>query len=480
MVGWQVSVHLQRMQTEMVRANEDGRTTRRRAKSPRGKNPRRKGSPRGESSRRRGRALVHAESELGIYTPLLGDVEEISATSVSNLCSQRSPYKVIELPKADTVYPYNRSSGGLNSELRGRKRKPDVLDDNPREKKRRRTEEKTEANVSLPLEIVSRALSEALHSKARCALDLLVPDWHPCKQYDPLSDNLLNLTRVVTYTRGIDGKVGSLLTSLGHGDGDHNFLPVKFPDRNLLTLNKWCNNEVIRTLCLEGAQVFELAADSLPPNVAEESFLGNRRDTFPIRGKRSRGILPYDDEEPEADKKVMPSGSPYIFKLLRHIVLRSPLTLMEVDARSMAGFDSRINDTNLEALDMVIDLDRGSPIWLSWSQMPMLESVLLDLRIYSHDINTDRGCIGKGEIIRRAQEMGRWLRLKLLVIAGLQSYSFDTSYDTYTAELIEEADEIDGEPNWIKIFSPAVRPGGQVILVDRLMDESTDFLFLNN
>ncbi|KAI0850566.1 hypothetical protein F5Y00DRAFT_252257 [Daldinia vernicosa] len=355
----------------------------------------------------------------------------------------------------------------------------DILDDNPREKKRRRTEAETDASVSLPPEIISSVLSESLLSIDQCALDLLVPDWHPRKQYNPLSDNPLNLTRVVTYTRGIDGKVGSLITSLGHGDDDHNFLPVKFPDKNLLALNKWCNNEVIRVLCLEGAQVFELAADGLPPTIAEESFLGNRRDTFPIRGKRSRGILPYDDEDPEADKKVMPSGSPYIFKLLRHIVIRSPLTLMDVDARSMIGFEAQTNDANLEALDMLIDLDRGSPLWLSWSKMPMLESVLLDLRIYSHDVNTDRGCIGKGEIIRRAQEMGRWLRLKLLVIAGLQSYSFDTSYDACTAELVEEADEIDGGPNWIKIFSPAVRPGGKLILVDRLTDESTDFLFLH-
>ncbi|KAI0110170.1 hypothetical protein F4814DRAFT_451146 [Daldinia grandis] len=378
--------------------------------------------------------------------------------------------EVVKFPKAGTVYPHNRSYESLSSELRGQKRKPGIIGDNPREKKSRRIEAETRTNAPLPPEVISRALAEALHSTARCALDLIVPDWHPCKQYNPLSENPLNLARVVTYTRGIGGEVGSLSTGLGHGDGDHNFLHVKFANKTLLTLNKWYNNEVTRTLCLEGAQVFELTADGLPPNVTEESSLGNRRDTFPIRGKRSRGILPYDDEEPEADKKVMPSGSPSIFKLLRHIVLRSPLTLMGVDARSMIGFETQIDDDSLEALDIVIDLDRGSPIWLSWSQMPMLESVLLDLRIYSHDINTDRGCIGKGEIIRRAREMSRWLRLKLLVIAGLQSYSFDTSYDAYTTELIEEVDEINGEPNWIKVFSPALRPGGQLILVDRLMD----------
>ncbi|KAK6958346.1 hypothetical protein Daesc_001145 [Daldinia eschscholtzii] len=372
-----------------------------------------------------------------------------------------------------------KDRGGLESEPKSPKRKLDTPEENPEEKKMRMMEAKPTANISLPPEILSKVLSKTLHSRTRCALDLLVPDWEICEPSDPFPANTLDPTRVVTYTRGTGGKFGSLLTSLEHGGDDHIFLPLKSFDDRTLAINKFCRDEVFRACLLEGTQVFELAADDLPHNVAEESFLKDPEAAFPIRGKHSRAILPYDDELPGTDKRTMPSGSPFLFKLLRHIVVRSPLTLLYVRACTMVGRGVQIDNANLEALDWIIDLDRGSPIWLSWSKMPMLESVLLDLRIYSHDLNTQRKCIGKGEIIRRAQEMGRWLQLKLLVIAGLKSYSFDTSYETYSAELIEEVDEIDGEPNWIKIFSPALRPGGRLILVDKLTDRTTKFFFLN-
>ncbi|KAI2463250.1 hypothetical protein F4781DRAFT_417218 [Annulohypoxylon bovei var. microspora] len=229
---------------------------------------------------------------------------------------------------------------------------------------------------------------------------------------------------------------------------------MKALDDRLLTLNKWCYNETVRSFYQEATQVFQLAQDTLPEDITQESFLTHIEETYPIRGQFLREFLPFDDDLPRVANRMTPDGRSYAFKLLRHLVVHSPLALMGVSARSMVGPGTGISDDNLEALDMAIDLDRASPIWLSWSQMPKLESVLLDLRVYSHDINTDRGCIGKYEIIRRAQEMGRWLKLKLLVIAGLQSYAFATSYESYTTERIECEDEIGGEPNWIKIFMP--------------------------
>ncbi|KAI8963298.1 hypothetical protein F5Y11DRAFT_319883 [Daldinia sp. FL1419] len=376
------------------------------------------------------------------------------------------------------LYPYPGGDGALDTESRGRKHKLDTVDDNSPKRIKREDETEKEmlgtATLSLPLEILTMILSEALVSTPECALNLLVPEWNTCRQYDPVFDNPLYITGVVTYTRGIAGGAGSLLASHGHEHADHLVLLVKSFHSHLLTLNKWCHDEAIRAYFLEGAQIFELTDDTTLENIDDESFLENWRYYFPIRGRRSREILPYDDEQPGAEKKTLPSGSPYVYQLLRHIIMRSPLTLMNVNANSMAGYGADIYNANLEALDRSIDLDRSSPIWLSWSKMPMLESVLLDLRIYSQDVNTERGFLSKDEVISRAREMGRWLRLKLLVIAGLQSYSFIANYDSYKAESIEEVDEMDGEPNWIKIFSPAVRPGGTLILVDRLTDNVMD------
>ncbi|KAI1410890.1 hypothetical protein F5Y13DRAFT_191970 [Hypoxylon sp. FL1857] len=314
--------------------------------------------------------------------------------------------------------------------------------------------------------------SSAIDSDPICAFDLLVPDWSVCKREDPLLERYLEITRVVTYTPGNDSKASSLNVSFDHDDRDHILLPIKSLDDRLLRLNKRYCNEVVRSFFQEGTQVFRFAADTVPADVLEESFISSVESVFPIRGRRALDILPFDDEITNPPKKKTPNGETHIFKILRHIVIHSPLSLMDVDARSLVGQDTIIDEANLEALDVDIDFDRASPMWVSWSQMTRLESVLLDLRIYSHDLNTTRGIVGKGEIMRQAREMGRWLRLKLLVIAGLQSYTFETDYNDYTTKRVEEDDGIDGEPNWIKIFMGAVRPGGKLVLVDRLMDET--------
>ncbi|KAI1136909.1 hypothetical protein F5Y05DRAFT_419831 [Hypoxylon sp. FL0543] len=353
------------------------------------------------------------------------------------------------------------------------KRELSPSEDGLREKKR-----KMNAAVRLPPEVLSRILSRAMDSDPICAFDLLVPDWSVCKRENPLIEKYLEMTRVVTYTRGSDRKASSLTVNFDHNDRDHIFLPMKSLDDRLLRLSKTCHNDAVRSFFQEGTQVFHFSTDSVPENVGDESFLNYTERAFPIRGRRTLDIIPFDDETARSPKKVMPDGETHLYKILRHVVIHSPLSLMDVDARIVVGPESQINDVNLEALDIDIDFDRAAAMWLSWSQMPKLESVLLDLRIYSHDLNTNRGIVGKNEIIRQAREMGRWLRLKLLVIAGLQSYTFETSYHSYTAKRIEKDEEIDGEPNWIKIFMAAVRPGGRLILIDRLMDETPMFPYL--
>ncbi|KAI1370686.1 hypothetical protein F4677DRAFT_437915 [Hypoxylon crocopeplum] len=405
------------------------------------------------------RTLIQMVNDGVISIPV--DIEQAAPPSPKG----DTPSKLQLLPKhhlhsADQSTS-SKSLSGVDIGLRSPKCELDISEDSPREKKRRKI-----SNPQLPLEFLSMVLSRMADAKPVCALDLLVPDWNACNREGPRPKEALEPIRVVTYTLGTNSKASTLSTTLGHGDKDHIFLPMKVLDNDLMGLNTWCHSECIRLFYLEGTQVFSLGTDELPEDVADESFLENWWDTFPLRGQRSLNILPFDDEQSEAPKETV-SGTLLIFKLLRHIVVHSPLALMEVDARSVLGAETEISTENLEALNNAIDLDRASHLWLSWLRMPMLESVLLDLRIYSHDLNTDRECISKANLIRKAREMGRCLRLKLLVIAGLQSYSFKTSYESYTAEQIEEMDELDGEPNWIKIFMPALRPGGRLILVDR-------------
>ncbi|KAI1383077.1 uncharacterized protein F4822DRAFT_440765 [Hypoxylon trugodes] len=330
-------------------------------------------------------------------------------------------------------------------------------------KKRKRV---TRTNHQVAPEILSMILSNAMGSEPRCAFDLLLSDWSACKK-----SSSGPLMRSIIYTKGTISSASSLWETFEHHDKDHILLPTKTRDERLVMINQLCHNEVVKIFFRQSAQVFELGPDSLPDNIGEESFLDTWEEAFPIRGRRSRGILPFDDDDFRPPEKSAPFGTPHIYDLLRHIVIRSPLTLLDLDARGLVGPKAKIGYANLEVLDMAIDLDRASPLWVSWSQMPSLESVILDLRIYSNELNTERGCIGKHEIIERAQEMGRWLRLKLLVIAGLQSYMFETSYKSYTMEQIETEDELGSKPNWLKIFMPALRPGGKLVLLDRLNNE---------
>ncbi|KAI2617610.1 hypothetical protein GGS26DRAFT_576245 [Hypomontagnella submonticulosa] len=311
--------------------------------------------------------------------------------------------------------------------------------ENPEENRVKRPRRRSSLR-QLPLEILSKILSKVIDSKPQCA------------------------------TRGLAFETSTLSVSAEHGLSDeHILLPRKSIDDQLLRLNKWCYNEVIRLSFQGSAQVFRLAADTPPADVARKSFSEKWRDLFPLRGRKAQDILPFDDERPRLPKQRTPDGVK-IFKLLRHIIIHSPPTLMKVDARSLVGPNMEISDVNLSHLDTAIDLDRASPLWVSWKRMRKLESVCLDLRVYSSDLNTERGCINKVEICERANEMASWLQLDLLVIAGLQSYSFATTYAFIPPERIETDDEIDGEPNWIKIFRRALRPGGRLILVDRLMN----------
>ncbi|OTB05547.1 hypothetical protein M426DRAFT_10592 [Hypoxylon sp. CI-4A] len=343
----------------------------------------------------------------------------------------------------------------------------DATGDCPRECKK----QKKDISFEFPAEIRSMIFSRAMDSEPRCALDLLVPDWHVCKRHNPLLEEALEITRVVTYTRGLGDRRGTLSTNFGHGEEDHIWLPMKTLDDRLLTLDSWTREEAIRSFFLEGTHVFGLSADCFFfDGEVRDMFDNDDADVFILRGKHMVDILPFSDEVFEAPKKTLPSGSLHVHQFLRHLVIQSPLRLMELESESLVGPFTSLSQHYLDVLTDTIDMDRDSPLVLSWSLMPKLESLLLDLRTYSHDANTENEWMPKDLIIRRAEIMGEFLQLKLLVLAGLQSYSFETSYKSYDAKRIEEDDEIDGEPNWIKIFTPAMRPGGQIVLVDRLMD----------
>ncbi|KAI3332447.1 hypothetical protein HD806DRAFT_480588 [Xylariaceae sp. AK1471] len=321
-------------------------------------------------------------------------------------------------------------------------------------------------------------VSQMLVAEPRCALDLIVPDWRICNRENAELNKSLakhKINRIVTYVRGTGFEFGTLSCNFEHGEKDHILTSIADFDHNAVTVNVGFSSEYTKEFYRSHTHVFTLGTSDLPGEIVEEVLVSNWRDVLPLRSRKAKAILPFDDAPTDAVKsRALPHSVP-IYQYLRHIAVHSPLELMQTNAESLK-MSGRVGDQfNVEALNNALDLDRAAHLWLSWSQMPNLESVFLDVRIYSHDLNTERRCLSKFQIMDRAQEMGRNLKLKMLMLAGLQSYSFRTEYEGVTGRHIEQWDEIDGEPNWIKIFRPAIRAGGRIVLVDRLVDNPSDW-----
>ncbi|KAI0444049.1 hypothetical protein F4803DRAFT_561106 [Xylaria telfairii] len=314
-------------------------------------------------------------------------------------------------------------------------------------------------------------ISQTLLASPVCGINMVVPEWSICGHETPKIERLLGITRIVTYIRGMGFRVGTLSHQFGHGH-DHILTPVADFDPNAFAFDVKLSSEHTRQFYRSHTHVFTLGTSDIPTAMVKKALGDNRGKLLPLRSQGLKDILPFDDEPIHIVKMGASSASVPIYRHLRHIAVHSPLTFMQVTAENLILGGSADHERKTEALNNAIDLDRSAHLWLSWSRMPNLESVFLDLRIYSHDLNTKRRCLSKFQVIDRARVMGCHLQLKTLMLAGLQSYSFYTAaYEGVTARVIEEWDSIDGEPNWIKLFRPAVREGGRIVLVDRWTDE---------
>ncbi|TGJ83102.1 hypothetical protein E0Z10_g5669 [Xylaria hypoxylon] len=362
----------------------------------------------------------------------------------------------------------NIHSGVANSSGEIENKRPATGANRPNSLKKR----KTESATCLPPELMTMVIKGFVKAEPRCALDLVVPDWNICPREAPEFEGLPRNTRIVTYIRGIGFlQVGSLSCKFDHGDKDHILTPMARLNANAAAVNKNFSLEYTTRSYRTHTHVFTLGIDHLPGAAVEELLGNDWRDLMPLRSERVKTILPFDDE-PNNIIKMRSSQVPApIYEDLRHIAVHSPLKLMEENAHTfgiVGDIDKR--DKMEEALNNALDLDRSAHLWLSWSRMQNLESVFLDLRFYSHNLNTERRCLSKSQIIERAEEMGHHLQLRVLVLAGLQSYNFHVEYDGIMAHHIEEQDIIHDEPNWIKIFRPAIQEGGKIILVDKIID----------
>ncbi|KAI1818954.1 hypothetical protein F4861DRAFT_534834 [Xylaria intraflava] len=268
---------------------------------------------------------------------------------------------------------------------------------------------------------------------------LVVPDWHICQENKMHFHPTQKSTQTVTYTKGTKYEVATLTSSFDHGIDVNILTPIVSLNQDALTINVQFSSDYIQHFNRNHTHVFTL----------EKILVTDWKNLMPLRSQKMRAILPFDDEPINTTKRKMIPLSTPIYQNIRHIV----------------------HNICKQLLNDALNLDRSAHLWLSWSQMPKLESVFLDLRVYSSGLNTEQKWLSKFDIIARARIMGQYLQLKILMIAGLQSYEFKIEYEGRTASDLEQWDKIENEPNWIKIFGPAIREGGKIILVDKYIDE---------
>ncbi|KAI1189269.1 hypothetical protein F5B17DRAFT_450340 [Nemania serpens] len=304
----------------------------------------------------------------------------------------------------------------------------------------------------LPLEIMATIISKVITTRSICALNLVVPDWKLCDAKTHQLGESPGTTRIVTYIQGVRFQVGVLFYASGCVHNDHVLTPSVDFDPDAVLVSRAFSSEYTREFYRSNTHVFNLGMGDSTSD-AVQAVLGDWRNLQPLRGQRLRAILPFDDEETDiVEKRAGLTPNP-VYQHFRHIVVHSPLELMLLNAENFGVPEGSGSQSESDDISNALDLDRSAHLWLSWSQMPKLESLYLDLRIYSHDLNTERRCLSRSQVIDRAREMGRHLQLSVSVLAGLQSYSFNVAYKGITAQDVEKWDEISGEPNWIKIFT---------------------------
>ncbi|KAI1320650.1 hypothetical protein F5Y16DRAFT_389693 [Xylariaceae sp. FL0255] len=381
---------------------------------------------------------------------------------------------------ADKTIPRSSNKpipSGLQRKKRGR---PDTkLDSGKGESRKRRKVE--DVMEKFPSEVLSLVMKQILDVKESCALKLIVQDWNICRNGINGEGPGINNLSIKTYTKGMT--------------------PIAEFNEKFMNVNSWCANEYTRAFCRNNTHVFSL----LTPNELQKADFDGLTEAemiyfAPLRGERAKYILPFDDEAETRDVKLcLPSSSNSspLYAELRHIALITPTELLNTPTDRLLQLPSCTplrmaaeSEEKVRQLIQTFDLDRSSHLWLSWSRMPRLESVILDLRCYAHDTNSVCRYLSKREIVYRATEMGRHLQLELLVLVGLYSYSFELTADDL--RVLAEWVNVDGsggrrsfvgideddagdveqwrEPDWIRVFASAVRPGGRIVFIDRNSD----------
>lgn len=285
-----------------------------------------------------------------------------------------------------------------------------------------------------------------------------------------------------TYTVSSEGR-GKISTSFDHMDDrlKHIYLPSRDITHydDLSTLQTDAEYELWKLAHQDHARDINQEFHHLNRKLDNPSLSAMIPQAHLLRDTWAAVNLPFWDNlararELQASKD---NGENQPFHMIKHLIFNADAEFVEATAHDFVHTPDAFNGVaraNEALLQARLDFEQCCGLFLRWDMMPQLESLFVDLRAYSV------GYVGTEVLEQAAANMSSsGLQLKLLVLVGLRSEEFYPGHDELHIEEVEDsheeyefdpatapAGELSPEPNWIRLFRGAVRPGGELILVD--------------
>ncbi|KAK3984826.1 hypothetical protein QBC44DRAFT_362807 [Cladorrhinum sp. PSN332] len=370
---------------------------------------------------------------------------------------------------------------------------------------------------NFPEELRERVLFFMYADDARCVYESFCPEWGLCGHDDDDDDDGDDKDNQGAKKGGIrfdtcvipedDGETGRVTTVFGHGEkegeDDHECLPFYREDPRGFDPGGVMPVEMKRQLVREWVDrsLVVVGHEKVRLNQGYYEFGWGRMEWI-LRGWEVERLLPGVDNDDDDDDNqrgrrrrrknrvvmdVLPGGDggevEYLYGRIRYLCINTRPRLLRV--RPLDAGDPRYSEGKW-AVERGLKSEWRATFGLDWVRMKRLEGLWVDLRIWSAVNGGPRreGIGFFGEVVRDLIKGLSGRKLKVLVVAGLESYEW--GWRGEEEEIVEddlEGGKLDEESglyvfegservNWFKTFreARAVRPGGRLVFVNKEKD----------
>lgn len=339
----------------------------------------------------------------------------------------------------------------------------------------------------LPWEIKLRILHFVTRMSDDCVFSYFPQDWPVCTHVDDgcsyTRSDICRITRTFrmdTYTVPAEGR-GRISTSFDHTDGkmSHIYLPSRDITHydDLAAVQSDAEYELWKLAHQDNARVVRQEFHHLNRRLDDPNLTPAITHAHLLRNSWAAMNLPFYDDSERAQalqEKSEKGGGAQPFQMIKHLVFSADTEQTLATSHDFVHTPQWFNSvarTNEARLQARLDFEQCCGLFLRWDMMPQLETLCVDLRAYSE------GFVEKEVLELAADEMKKsGLQLKLLALVGLRSGDLYPGHGELRIEEVEDIDEqgefdpsvddVRPQPNWMRLFRGAVRPGGELILVD--------------